>query len=59
MRYKTKCLEDQVAIIHVISFSFSDTLSPIEKKEKTSFLHLRNIHNYNSMHIDSRNDTDH
>ena len=46
MRYKTKCLEDQVAIIDVIFLSF------IEKKtEKTSFLHLRNIHSYNSMHI--------
>ena len=52
MRYKKKCLEDQVAIIHVNFFSFSDTLSPIaKKKEKTSFLHLRNMHNYISMHI--------
>ena len=51
MTYKTKCWEDQVAIIHVNFFSFSDTLSPIEKKKKTSFLHQRNIHNYNSMHI--------
>ena len=32
MRYKTKYLEDQVAIIHVNIFSFSDTLSPIKKK---------------------------
>ena len=49
MRYKTKCLDDQMEIIHVIFLSFIDTLSPIEKN--TSFLHQRLIHNYNSMHI--------
>ena len=33
MRYKTKCLKDQVAIIHAnFFFSFSDTSSPIKKK---------------------------
>ena len=42
-------LEDQVAIIHVIFFSFSDTSSPIEKKENI-ILHQRDIHNYNFMH---------
>ena len=32
----------------LIFFSFSDTLSPIEKP---IILHQRNIHNYNSIHI--------